>query len=102
MSTPSPSMDASNEDVDSMRESFAIQGSIVMNSLTQMMAETDRLLTEISMLTPFIYAEPTIQIGASRVLLEKLDTEYPKRVSTTDYYKSSTPDAPPKKRMKIE
>ena len=76
-------LDNSNEDADSIRESFAIQGSIVMNTLELLIAETDRILRELG----------------QNVLSENVSTD---RRSKHDSYKGSIEYAPPRKRIKLE
>lgn len=75
--------------MDDIRESFAIQGTLVMNQLELLMAETERLLIQLTQ-------NPTVvQDGLSNKTQpsHKIDVY---RAST------STSDAPLKKRRKIE
>jgi hypothetical protein len=69
--------------MDHHRELFAIQGSLVMNQLELLMAETDRILRDLGVsIKPFS---------------PKIDTKV-----DVDVYKCVLEDAPPRKRIKIE
>jgi hypothetical protein len=70
--------------MDELRESFAIQGSIVMHELERLITETDRVLRD---------------LGVSNKPFSKLNTKVDTKV---DVYKCVLEDAPPRKRMKIE
>jgi hypothetical protein len=75
-------MDRPDNEINEIRESFAIQGSIVMNTLEQLMAETDRILQKLN--------QDTYGNVAST-----------NRRNKDDAYKTFMEDAPPRKRMKL-
>lgn len=79
-------MDSLNDrDIDDLRESFAIQGTIVVNTLELLMDETDRILRDLG------------------VSIKPFSTKVDANVNTkVDVYKCVLEDTPPRKRVKIE
>jgi len=71
--------------MDELRESFAIQGSIVMHELERLITETDRVLRDLGV--------------SNKPFATEVDTKIDTKV---DVYKCVLEDAPPRKRMKIE
>jgi len=81
---------------DDVRESFAIQSSLVMHELERLIIETDRILRDLGVSNkPFSKLNTKVDTKVDTKVKTKVDTK-------VDAYKCVLEDASPRKRIKIE